>query len=167
MAKIGQLKKFISTSEVAGAFFQNIKGRTKNYSITTVQRAVRLTGAERKEVVEMFKKLQDLGLGEFIVGRRNSPSRFAWTVGMVETAKDVFEKQDDTPIKPLPKAELEMLEEEPEDLEEEEEEEEGFTRHTFQLRKNLAVHFSLPSDLTPLEAKRLAILLTALPLAAE
>lgn len=165
MAKIGQLKKFISTSEVAGAFFQNIKGRTKNYSITTVQRAVRLTGAERKEVVEMFKKLEELGLGQFIVGRRNSPSRFAWTVGMVETAKDVFEKQDDALIKPLPKAELEMLEEEPEDLEEEEEE--GFTRHAFQLRKDLVVHFSLPSDLTPQEAKRLAMFVTALPLAAE
>lgn len=162
MTNIGQIKKLLKSSDVANTFFERLATRIKNYSVTTVDQAIRIADAERRDVIEMFRQMEELGLGVFIVGRRTGVSRFEWHVRMVDTAKDVFAKQDDAPVKVLGDEELVKLEAPPE--EEEEEDDPDSTQHSFVLRRDLTITFKLPSDLTSQEADRLSKFVLTLPL---
>lgn len=157
MTNVGQLISFIDSSGVAKAFFEQLATRVKNYRTTTVDHAVRLIGRDRREVVEMFKQMEELGLGSFIVGRRTGVSRFEWSVGMVETAQAALGGKDDIAIEPLESSELE-LEEFPE------EEDSESMQHSFVLRRDLTVSLNLPLDLNTQEAERLSKFILTLPI---
>ena len=159
MADIRELRSLINTSSMAKAFFDQLATRVKNYRVTTVDHAIRITSGGRKDVVELFKQMENLELGSFIVGRRNGVSRFEWSVGMVETAQAAFGELDD--IEPLDRSDLE-LDETPED------EDDGVANHSFVLRRNdPPITFTLPSDLKPYEAERLSKFILALPIVIE
>ena len=122
-----------------------------------------ITRYGRRDVVDLFKQMTELGLGTFIVGRRTGVSRFEWSLPMADVAKAAFGEFDLNDIEPLENEELEELE-----AEEEEEEEEvaGFdsVTHYLALRPRSApVVFHLPADLTEHEAQRLSRFMLSLP----
>jgi hypothetical protein len=163
MIEANSVKSFVESSEVAKRFFEHLAGRKKNYRVTTVERAMAITGYGRKEVVDLFKQMTEQGMGNFIVGRRTGVSRFDWSMPMVDVAKAAFGEFDLTEIEPLHSDELEEL-----DVEETEEEAEvessGLVKHSFSLRPRSApVVFHLPEDLTGHEAQRLAKFMLTLP----
>lgn len=162
MSKIKLLKNLVSSSEVAKVFFESLAARVKNYRITTVEQTMRLTGGGRKEVVDLFKQMEGLDLGTFIVGRRNGVSRFEWSVLMVDTAKAAFGELEE--IEPLESSDLEELEAE-EHSEDKSEQETRWTRHAFVLRQRSSpITLDLPEDLTEHEAQRLAKFMLSLPI---
>jgi len=162
MVNLIDIRNLTSSSTVAQAFFEQLAGRVKNYRVTTVDHAIRLTGgSSRKQVVDLFKKMEELGLGHFIVGRRNGTSRFEWSVGMVETGQAALGESED--IEAIDESELEIAEMSEE--EEEEEEESLFVEHSFVLRRNEPpVVFKLPIDLSVREAERISKFIQTLPI---
>lgn len=163
MVEANSIKSFVDSSEVAKRFFEHLAGRVKSYRITTVERAMAITRHGRKEVVDMFKQMDELGMGNFIVGRRTGVSRFEWSLPMTDVAKAAFGEFDLTDIEPLEEEELQELDAE-ETEEEAEVESTGLVKHSFALRPRSAPFvFSLPADLTEHEAQRLSRFMLTLP----
>lgn len=163
MTDIKSIKNLVETSNVARDFFESLSARVKNYRITTVDQAMRSTKGGRREVVDLFKQMEALGLGYFIVGRRSGVSRFEWSVRMVETARAALGDLDLEAIEPLESEELDELE--TEEIEDDEDmDDHQFVRHSFVLRPRSAPFiFVLPEDLTEHEAQRLSRFMLSLP----
>lgn len=155
--EIRDVIKFIQSDSVASEFFEDLAGREKNYRQTTVKRAQAITKAERADVVAMFKRMEELELGRFVIGRRGAKSRFEWSVSMVDAGLAATKGRGHT-IAPLDDSEYEV--------EDEDDAEDGFVKHDFRLRDgdNGTITISLPSDLTQAEAKRVGIFVSSLPI---
>ena len=163
MSEVKSIKNLVDSSDVAKEFFESLAARVKNYRITTVEQAMRSTGSGRREVVELFKQMTELGLGDFIVGRRSGVSRFEWSVRMVDTAKAALGELELEDIEPLANEELEELESD-EEAAEEESVETGMVKHSFVLRpRSNLITIALPEDLTEHEAQRLSKFMLSLP----
>lgn len=108
----------------------------------------------RREIVTVFRKLDEYGAGEFIPGRRGHPSRFRWAVDSinVSTVDVSFTKNDGiSPSGPpvnLPAFAAEST---------------VMIMHHYQLRKELLLSLQLPGDITSIEAHRLAQFIQSLP----
>jgi len=73
-----------------------------NFDLDDVQAKL---GCERKELVDTVKRLQDMGEGRFIIGRRGAKSRFQWKgqgPELVETEPQEIESETETPKTPQP-----------------------------------------------------------------
>jgi hypothetical protein len=89
---IDRLRQFYEESVVARAFFDHAARRERDQSETKVDRIlVRLKAQgqdlSRREIVALFRKLQELGCGQFVEGRHGWPSRFVWSVGMTSVGR--------------------------------------------------------------------------------
>lgn len=109
----------------------------------------------RRNMVTVFKQLEDFGVGEFIPGRKGHPSRFVWHVDSVNIST--------LDVAPLPHHREEMRTAQPAA--------EGHSTsflitHRFQLRQDLAVTFLLPADISAAEALRLSNFIQTLPFGA-
>lgn len=96
-----------------------------------------------------MKKLEKLGCGTFLAGRRGYESRFEWagasrSIGQVAAGED-------TPIEANPTADVG------------DESADELIEHTFRLRPDLSVRLSLPQDLDSVESQRLAVFIRSLP----
>ncbi len=70
----------------------NAAQRERDRTETTVERTITILNeagrkVSRGEAVDLFRRLEDLGCGQFIIGRRGAPSRFVWAVGIVSVGK--------------------------------------------------------------------------------
>jgi hypothetical protein len=102
----------------------------------------------RTFVVQAMKELDRLGFGKFVVGRRGNQSRMIWNVGLGDLGRCAQGKdvnfnapeplQGSSEEADLANAEMKEI------------------LHFYQLRPDLRISFRLPSDLTPVEAKRVA-----------
>jgi hypothetical protein len=105
-------------------------------------------GISRGEAIALFRRLEELGCGNFVVGRRGSESRFRWSVGFIDVgqaaAGETEEIDTTAPLDAVDPAD-DLLE------------------HKFLLRKDLHVPIRLPADLTTAEASRLAAYVQTLP----
>lgn len=154
------LQSIYLSSAVAKAALDSFASRSYRTSETTVDRLLGVvlesnSSSKRQDVVEFLRQLQTASCGAFKIGRRGSASRFVWTVSLVDVGlaaqgkKSAVELAAPQEVKSAP---------EPDDV--------TFT-HVFQLRLNQRVEFRLPTDLTQLEAGRLADFLKTLPLEAS
>lgn len=89
---IGRLRDLYAASPVARAFFDHTAKRERDQSETKVDRILVLLKSDgyhfkRREIIELFRKLQEQGCGQFIEGRRGWPSRFVWSVGLTSVGK--------------------------------------------------------------------------------
>jgi hypothetical protein len=89
---VDALRQLYNQSRVAKAFFDHAARRERDQSETKVDRIlVRLKadGNEfhRREIIELFRILQEEGCGQFVEGRRGWPSRFVWGAEMTSIAK--------------------------------------------------------------------------------
>lgn len=154
------LSGLYASSEVAQLALDGFASRNNKSSETTVESLLTVlrksnSSFRRQDIVEFFKQLQKTNSGEFVMGRRGKPSRFVWRVSLVDVGlaaqgrKSVDEIAD------------------PQEIVSVEESDDVTFTHSFQLRRNQRVEFRLPTDLTPLEAARLADFLKTLPLQAS
>ena len=152
--------ELVKKNEVASRFFEDLAQREKNYRVTTVDQAKTIAGpgTRRAEIIMMFKQMEKLNLGSFVIGRRGGKSRFEWAVSMVDAGRAAtgeIETIDD----------LDDLEP---DAIEDTDFDEGVIEHKFKLRKGMdPIVISLPQDLTPLESKRLSRFISCLPFDVE
>ena len=95
----------------------------------------------RSQIIEVFRKLEGLGVGSFTSGRRGYKSRFDWDT-KVHLAEIGRKAMGDREVKI--------------DLSPHEEPVAVLLKHSYRLRPNLSIGFDLPSDLTHWEATRLS-----------
>src|SRR5260370_34072424 len=89
---IDALRQLYNQSPVAKAFFDHAARRERDQSETKVKRIlVRLkrdgNEFQRREIIDLFRKLQEQGCGQFVEGRRGWPSRFVWSSEMTRIAR--------------------------------------------------------------------------------
>jgi DNA-binding MarR family transcriptional regulator len=152
------VRNLMDRNDVSKAFLERLANRTRSSRFTTVEHVIRFTRGTRKDVVELFKSLEELGLGAFIPGRRGGQSRFEWHVRLTDVGQAAIGE-----VEEIEQATEHELEEE----DEEDEEEEGMVSHEYTLRPGAKVEFSLPSNLTQKEADRLAMFIKTLPFTDE
>lgn len=83
---IDTLRQLYANSPAAKAFFDHAARRERDQSETKVDRILVRLKAEghefrRRDIIDLFRKLQDQGCGQFVEGRRGWPSRFVWGTG--------------------------------------------------------------------------------------
>jgi hypothetical protein len=89
---IDTLRQMYTQSSIAKAFFDHAARRERDQSETKVDRILvllRVEGHEfrRREVIDLFRKLQEQGCGQFVEGRRGWPSRFVWSTGLTSVGR--------------------------------------------------------------------------------
>ena len=148
-------KKSYSANDVARAFCDHMASRQRNQSETKLRRISGLLKndgfeVKKSELINVFRKLEEFGCGQYVEGRHGWPSRFVWKVDSLSACRAA--SGETSVVKPLP----EVGDESASDVD--------MLTHTFNLRADLPIDFSLPIDLTTLEAGRLANFIKALPL---
>ena len=151
-AKDGELKalrELYEANDYAKLILEDFAGRTNRQSVTGVDQIMsRLRGEEipKWAVLQLFRGLDQLGYGKFVVGRRGGESRFAWSANPIEVGKAA--KGENLAISALPEPEAPSVD---------------LVKHTFNLRPGMVVTVELPSDFTDKEADRFSQFLRALP----
>ncbi|HEY8595861.1 MAG TPA: hypothetical protein VIL84_11530 [Devosiaceae bacterium] len=151
-----ELQRLYKDDEVVHSIFDWFDGRQKDSREMPARVAADRTGYEYGEIIRVFRKFDELGIGTFLVGRRGSESRLQWHYSiksLAEAAKNGAE------VRGTPRlGQGQALEDEDDD---------SMFAHAFQLRSNLRVEISLPVDLTDHEANRIAAFVKTLPLQNE
>lgn len=89
---IEALRQLYIENPVAKAFFDHAAKRERDQWETKVDRIIFLLKADghdfrRREIIELFRQMQEQGLGQFVEGRRGWPSRFVWNTGMTSVGR--------------------------------------------------------------------------------
>lgn len=153
------LRKLYAASRSAKAAFDHFAQRQNNSAQTTIDRlqaALRASGQDvsRRDIVDLFKALEEAGCGTFKIGRRGKPSRFEWSVGLTDVGRSAAGEH--IKVEAITQAEQEDLDEDANS--------EEMVEHRYRLRADLELCIPLPSDLTPSEAGRVADFVRTLPL---
>ena len=153
---VAGLRDLYAQSAVARAFLDHAAQRERDWSETSVERTLTILNTQgsdvsRGEVVSLFKHLEELGCGQFIIGRRGKPSRIAWSASIVSVGRAAVGEQQVVVELPPTEVATEAINGE-------------LLTHTYHLRLASAVTFALPADLSPQEAARLAAFIKTLPI---
>ena len=89
---IDALRQLYRESPVAKAFFDHAARRERDLSVTKVSRILsrlKEDGHEfrRRDIIELFRKMEQQGLGQFVEGRHGWPSRFVWSTGLTSVGR--------------------------------------------------------------------------------
>lgn len=140
--------------------FDYFAERHKNSRETKVDRILEIWVGRitRKVAIKFFRLLENAGCGKFIAGRLGRQSRFSWAVGLssvgkaasghTEFVEDMIPEDDAEESVEAPSFALK---------------EPSLRQHKYHLRPDLEVTIGLPTDLTVLEANRLAEMVKTLP----
>ncbi len=153
---IKELQMYYNGSSTAKALLDHFASRERNRRETTVDRLyTKLTtdgvSLSRGDVIKVLQKLEDVGCGRFVAGRKGHPSRFKWIVGLGDVGRAAAGEKIE--IEAAPTVETE----EPEDPTE------NLIEHRYRLRRDVEITLKLPTDLSSQEASRLASFLQTLP----
>jgi hypothetical protein len=103
------IRQLYAKSAVARAFLDHVAGRENDQSETKIERILSLLRREghnfsKTDIRGLFRNLEDLSCGTYIIGRHGHPSRFKWSVGITslsrvatgesQTIEDVAEKTE-------------------------------------------------------------------------
>jgi len=161
---VAGLRDLNEQDETARRLFENFSSRQRDKRVTTAAQAEWFTGAQRWEIVALLRKLDNLGAGEFKVGRRGSKTRIEWLFSIRSLAAaaqgaagtpegiDPTQVDDDAEdgVVEVPEMEIET-------------EEGDWIDHSFQLRPDMQITIRLPVDLTSKEADRIGGFIRQLP----
>src|SRR5438105_15878687 len=75
---IKALRHAYSKDESLRAACDELASRTRSTRTSSVDRTMDRTGLSRATVIDVFRRLEQLDLGKFVVGRRGQPSRIEW-----------------------------------------------------------------------------------------
>lgn len=153
------LQKLYTLSRPAKATFDHFAQRQNNSARTTIDRlqaALRAGGQDisRRDIIELFKALEEARCGTFVVGRRGHPSRFEWAVGLTDVGRSAAGEQ----VKVEPITDSAAGDHDAENDAEE------MVEHRYRLRANMELCLEFPPDLTASEAGRIADFIRTLPL---
>jgi hypothetical protein len=143
-----ELRSLRSSNPTYAALFDWLQSRQRGAYVTKARVASERIDREYMEVISVFKKLQELGVGQFIVGRKGQESRFEWEYDVKSIALMALGELDAPELKAID-APIN-------------EDDDGI-KHSFTLRPNLSISIHLPSDLRGREADRLASWIKTLP----
>ncbi len=158
-----------SSKSVFKYLFERRRGR-QDTNIKRVQRLLKESGepVNSNEISDVFRKLQELGIGKIVFGRRGNPNRFMWTANLL-SIKELLEgksqqlyKQNPT-AKKLNQPKLTSSIEAPPVVAQEPEKkvvEPKRLRQTFIVRKG-EIEIEVPAVITDEEAKSIVALLSA------
>src|SRR5258708_24877181 len=104
----------------------------------------------RGEVIKFVQKLEELGCGNLVWGRRGAKTRFVWGSNLTDVSKAAAGQNVSIGAAPVATA-VEEAEEEPTN-DAPKSEGDNLVEHPFRLRKDLDVRLRLPEDLTKAEA---------------
>ena len=149
------LSELYRESDVAQKLLDHFASRTNDSRVTKLDRAkavldARDVRASVAEVRAVFRQLEKLGCGKYVIGRRGHPSRFIWTSGLVSVGQVASGRGID-----VEKVRLSSDVEDGSSAD--------TLEHVFQLRPTVTVRLSLPANLTATEATRLADFIRTLP----
>ncbi|MBI5385398.1 MAG: restriction endonuclease [Verrucomicrobia bacterium] len=87
------LRQLYWSSANAQALLDHCANRTKNQTETKVDRVLLLLSQEghavrREDLIEVFRKLEVLGYGNFKLGRKGRQTRFIWSFEMVSVGRE-------------------------------------------------------------------------------
>lgn len=141
-------------------FFRVFSRRERNASVTELDKLLQANELQglrdqrgRALAIEFFRRLTQMGIGEFRVGRRKKPTRFIWNTPLVDVAATALDTAAKTPS-PIGSDAKQATR--PGDS--------RLLTHVYVLREDLIVRLDLPVDLTIAEAKRLSTFIQTLPL---
>lgn len=164
---VADLRNLYQTDDVARRLLDNLANRQTDRRVTPASRAAVLADASHGEIVALLRKLDDIGAGEFKVGRRGSKTRIEWLYsqrGLGQAARGEAaqpEKIDEVDPDELEDSEADV--ETAGETSDEVGEDDGLIAHSFQLRPDLRLSIRLPADLTSKEAERLAGFIRQVP----
>jgi len=147
-----RLKNLYSSNENFKFAFDYFAGRQYNSKKTSADRllsALKKEGHEisRGEIIDLFRALETSLCGKFFVGRKGHPTRFEWSVGLVDVGQAAAGEEIE--VRPLTESDREVDAGDDDDAEQ-------LIEHRFMLRPSLEVKLMLPSDLSKTEATRLS-----------
>lgn len=155
-----ELRRAYARNAVLAAMFDHAAARQRNATEWTVENAEKaIAGAGtflRSEVIDAFRAMEELGLGEFIVGRRGMASRFSWRVPMIDAGKVAKGLSNELPLLDDTGEEGELLLINPRG-------DADTINHTYNLRPDFVVGLRLPRNFSDHEALRLADFVKTLP----
>lgn len=157
---VAALRTLYGSSAVARAVLDHFAGRKNSSSKTTLNRllaTIQADGhdAERSDVRQVLRALEQAKCGTFVVGRKGHPSRFEWTVSLIgvgRAASGESVSMEALKEPAIPSRHL-MLEDD------------GLLEHHYRLRPDLELRLDLPANLTNSEAGRIADFIRTLPFA--
>lgn len=152
------LRVLYGSGAAARAALDYFGRRQKNSRETKVERLQSALSADghdvsRGEIVELFRRLEEIGCGAFVVGRKGWSSRFQWDVGLTEVGR--FAAGEKVAVEPI-SAEVDADADDADSAE--------LREHRYWIRSDLEIRLALPPDLTPAEAGRLADYIRTLPI---
>jgi hypothetical protein len=158
---VSGLRNLYGNNEVAKRLFDNFSTRKKDMRVTPVARAAYLVEATQGEIVALFRELNELGAGEFKLGRRGSKTRIEWhysqsSLGRI--AQGAASQPESIDPTDLDDDDTETAEIEGSDSSHGE-----WISHSFQLRADLRITLNLPTDITAKEAERLSGFILQVP----
>jgi hypothetical protein len=80
---VARLRSVYRRDPGARRFFDWAAGRTNDAAQTTIERMAQKAELERRDAVQFARELEDIGCGQFIVGRRGARSRIAWRHSLI------------------------------------------------------------------------------------
>jgi hypothetical protein len=146
---VERLQALYKSSSPAAKILDNFASRARDRRVVEVDRLEQiLPDLARTEIIELFRKLDEFGFGQFLIGRRGAPSRFEWDVSLRSVGQAaagqgtiVHTPQDlDDGVQPV-----------------------HAIKHPYRLRADFIAQIELPADLTTREAERLAEFIKTLP----
>lgn len=147
-----RLQTMYQSSLSARALFDWFDGRTNSARETKARVASAQTNCDYGEIIELFKQLADIGVGQYIVGRKGAETRIVWEYdvkGLSRIAKGATQELIGVPVGAI--------------KDDDPEEGDDMMAHEFVLRPGLRVELRLPADLSDREADRLAGWVKSLP----
>lgn len=150
------LQALCAANDAAKRLFTAFAQRQKDSRETTVDRAAWIAGIDYSSMLQLFRRLHEVGVGRFIPGRHGYSSRMEWNFSIRSLGK-------------VAQGRARKLEEVAPDADTDETAAEAASKiavheHEFQLRSDLRIRLGLPADLTAKEAERLGAYLQTLPL---
>lgn len=155
------VRELYTRSQAARSALDHFAKRKNKSAITTVDRlqaALRSEGDElgRGEILEVFKALARANCGIFVIGRKGHPSRFEWSVNLVDLGRSASGEpvkveaiaSPATNVRPTAIGD---------------EEDDALVEHRYRLRPDLELRFDLPTSLTAAEASRISDFIKTLP----
>ena len=158
---VARLVALYRTDPVARRLFDWLAVRQNDATETTVERAAAKSATSYSEMLRLFRKIEDIGIGTFIEGRRGHKSRITWLYSVRSVGEAAREVVGD-----LRGIEPGKVDNEGDELEENEEHQNSSMQsfsHRLQLRTNFEVCVDLPHDLSQKEAERIAVWVRSLP----
>lgn len=91
---IEKLRTLVKTDTGAMTLFTYFSKRQNNSLVSGIPQLVRHAELDEVTIIELFKKMDAIGLGSFVIGRRGHKTRFEWVYGLVTVGQAALGKTD-------------------------------------------------------------------------